>query len=116
MAPILKEMEKKLKAALLIFDIEIPSYVDDITVVITYTEQKDMSRINNRVAKVIEEVAERHGLSLTKIKKKTIVFRNRKRNRKEVDRVKWLGIIYDATLIFDHHWKSRVAKAKALLG
>ena len=53
MMPILEEMKKKLKAALIIFDIEILSYVDDIIVVITHIEQKDMSRINNRVAEVM---------------------------------------------------------------
>ena len=31
-------------------------------------------------------------------------------------RSKWLGIIIDETLDFDHHWKSRVDKARKLVG
>ena len=30
--------------------------------------------------------------------------------------MKWLGIILDETLQFDHHWKSRIDKARKLLG
>ena len=40
-----------------------------------------------------------------------------KRKRKsEVEKVTWLGIKVDDTLDFDHHWKSRLAKARQLLG
>ena len=39
----------------------------------------------------------------------------RRKKRSEVEKVKWLGIIVDETLDYDHHWKSRIAKAKQLL-
>ena len=40
-----------------------------------------------------------------------------KRKRKsEVEKVKWLRIIVDDTLVFDHYWKSRLAKTRQLLG
>ena len=62
-----------------------------------------MRRINDRAVGVMETVAERHNLLLEKSKKKTIVFEKERRNRKEVERVKWLGIIYDSTLTFDYY-------------
>ena len=40
----------------------------------------------------------------------------RKKTRAEIERVKWLGIIIDENLKFDHHWKSRIEKARKLLG
>ena len=66
-------------------------------------EVKDIRRINDRAVGVMETVAERHNLPLEKSKKETIVFGKGRRNRKEVERVKWLGIIYDSTLTFDYY-------------
>ena len=40
----------------------------------------------------------------------------KRKRRSEVEKVKWLGIIVDDTLDFDHHRKSRLAKARQLLG
>ena len=39
----------------------------------------------------------------------------KRKKRTEVEKVKWLGIIIDENLEFDHHWKSRVEKAHKLL-
>ena len=30
--------------------------------------------------------------------------------------MKWLGIIVDEDLLFDHHWKARISKARKLFG
>ena len=40
------------------------------------------------------------------------------RKKKNVDRkyLKWLGVIFDDSLDFGMHWKSRLAKARKALG
>ena len=46
-----------------------------------------------------------------------LIFRSkRKGKRKDVKWVKWLGIIVNEDLLFDHHWKSQISKARKLLG
>ena len=71
MAPILEEMEGNLTRARLSESpegvVEIPSYVDDINGVICDWEgSKDMARVREKTAGIIEEVAERWGLPLEK--------------------------------------------------
>ena len=57
-----------------------------------------------------------------KDKHETIVFNpgrtgsGKRKKRAEMERVEWLGIILDETYEFDHHWKSRIDKARKLLG
>ena len=73
------------------------------------------------VDKMVVEIAKNWNLPLEKEKHEKIVFNSkgvgsgRRKKRSEVEKVKWLGIIVDETLDFDHHWKSRIAKAKQLL-
>ena len=61
-------------------------------------------------------------LPLEKEKHEEIVFiqggvgSGKRKRRSEVEKVKWLGIIVDDTLDFDHHGTSRLAKARQLLG
>ena len=65
----------------------------------------------------MNEVAEEWDLPLEPEKTERIVFRRkRKGKRKDAKWVKWLGIIVDEDLLFDHHWKSRISKARKLLG
>ena len=38
--------------------------------------------------------------------------KNRKKRNADRKYVKWLGVIFDDSLDFDIHWKSRIAKAR----
>ena len=68
----------------------------------------------------INRVAAKWNLPLEKEKHEEIVFNpggrgsGRKNKRAETERVKWLGIIIDENLEFDHHWKSMIEKARQL--
>ena len=122
MAPILEEMEAKLTAELQT-NIEIPSYVDDILVCILDKEKKgDMRAKLDQANMIVNQTAAKWTRPLEKDKHETIVFNrggtgNWKRKQiAEVERVKWLAIILGETLEFDYHWKSRIAKARKLLG
>ena len=71
---------------------------------------------------VVDQVATKWNLPMEKEKYEVIVFNpvgrgsGRKQKRTEVEKVKWLGIIIDENLEFDHHWKSRDQKARKLRG
>ena len=122
MAPILEEMEENLMRARLSESpegvVEIPSYVDDINRVICYWEgSKDMARVGEKTAGIIKEVAERWGLLMERKKREILVLRkSRRKRRREEEQVKWLGVICDESLSFNRHWKSRVDKARKMLG
>ena len=104
-------------------NVEVPSYVDDIMAcVLDKDGVENMKEVLKEVDKVVGMVAAKWDLPWEKEKYEEIVFNhggvgngNRKR-RSEVEKVKWLGIIVDDTLNFDYHWKSRLAKARQLLG
>ena len=122
MAPILKDMEQHLSEATGL-DIEVPSYVDDIMAcVLDHDGVENIKEVLGEVDRIVGEVATRWNVPLEKEKHEKIVFNpkgvgsGRRKKRSEVERVKWLGIIVDDTLDFDHHWKSRIDKAKRLLG
>ena len=80
-----------------------------------------MKEVLKEVDMVVGLVASKWDLPLEKEKHEDIVFNpggvgsGKKKKRSEVEKVKWLGIIVDNTLDFDHHWKSRLAKARQLL-
>ena len=42
--------------------------------------------------------------------------KSRKRKNAERKYIKWLGVIFDDSLDFDIHWKSRLVKARKALG
>ena len=42
--------------------------------------------------------------------------KNRKRRNADRKCVQWLGVIFDDSLDFDIHWKSRIMKARKALG
>ena len=109
MAPILEEMEAKLTAEL-IPNIAIPSYVDDILVCIIDTGNTgDKKAKLDQANMIVNQRAAKWTLPLEKGNHETIVFNlggtssGKSKKRAEVERVKWLGIILDETLKFDHH-------------
>ena len=122
MAPILKNMEQHLSEVTGL-NMEVPSYVDDIMVcVLDQDVIENMKDVLEGVDKMVGTIAKKWNLPLEKEKHEKIVFNpkgvgsGRRKKRSEVEKVKWLGIIVDETLDFDHHWKSRIAKANQLLG
>ena len=117
MAPILEAIEDKIRAVTKL-DIELPSYVDDIMANTSDpTGRRNMDQVMDRVDGNVNEVAREWNLPLEPDKTERIVFRTkRKGKRKDANWIKWLGIIVDEDLVFDHHWKSRISKARKLLG
>ena len=122
MAPILKDMEQHLSEVTGL-DIEVSSYVDNIMVcVLDQDGVENIKEVLDGVDRMVREIANKWNLPLEKEKHEKIVFNpkgvgsGRRKKRSEVEKVKWLGIIVDETLDFDHYWKSRIAKAKQLLG
>ena len=77
--------------------------------------RRDMGRVLTQANSVITEVAIRWELPLEEAKTEKLVLK-KKRKRGKPDYVKWLGVILDETLTFDHHWKSRIDKVRKLLG
>ena len=97
--------------------------MDDILVCILDKDKKgDIKAKLDQANKIVNQIAAKWTLPLEKDKHETIVFNpggagsGKRKKRVEVERVKWLGIILDETLEFDHHWKSRIDKASKLLG
>ena len=72
-----------------------------------------MAEIKASVKRIVWEVAEECKLPLELDKEETLHLRKSGKT-KNVDRkyVKWLGVIFDDSLDFDMHWKSRLAKAR----
>ena len=104
-------------------DIKVPSYVDDIMACVLDNDGvENMKEVLKGVDKVVGAVAAKWDLPLEKEKHEEIVFNQggvgsgKRKRRSEVEKVTWLGIRVDDTLDFDHHWKSRLAKARQLLG
>ena len=116
MAPILEEMERRIRWEVGV-DIELPSYVDDILLGI-YDHGRRGAGIRDldgkgeaigellaRADQVLKEVALEKGLPLEDSKEEKLILRKggrkkRKRN-KEIERVKWLGVILDEGVEFD---------------
>ena len=122
MAPILEDMEQQVSMATGL-DIEVPSYVDDIMAcVLDKDGVENIQEVLKEVDKVVGAVAAKWDLPLEKEQHEEIVFNQggvgsgKRKRRSEVKKVKWLGIIVDDALDFDHHWNSRMAKARQLLG
>ena len=121
MATILEEMEAAITQELTI-NIEIPSYEDDILVCILDSEGKmEMKGTMKTIEIVVNRVAIKWNLPVEKAKHEEIVFNpegkgsGKKKKRAEGEKVRWLGIIIDENLEFDHYRKSRVEKARRQL-
>ena len=103
-------MERRIRREVEV-DIELPSYVDDIHLGIYANgrrgagiqdldgEGEAIGELLTRADRVLKEVALEKGLPLEDSKEKKLVLRKgqrkkRKRN-KEIERVKWLGVVLD---------------------
>ena len=73
-----------------------------------------------RADQVLKEVGLEKGLPLEGSKEEKLILRKggrkKRRRNKEIERVKWLGVILDEDLEFNIHWNGRVAMAKKMLG
>ena len=67
-----------------------------------------MQKVEVSVKRIVREVAEECRLSLETEKEKILHLR-KSRKKRNADRkyVKWLGVIFDDSLDFGMHWKSR---------
>ena len=116
MAPILEEMERRVKEEVRRVEVQLPSYVDDLhcgLYDIGGAEEEEvkherMQDLVTRVQLVVAEVAAEQELPLAAKKEVSMVLRGgcgRKRNRKNgiVEEVRWLGVILDDRLDFKEH-------------
>lgn len=131
MAPILEEMERRIREEVRV-DIELPSYVDDIHPEIYDHKRRGagiqhldedgeaIGALMGRANQVLKEVALEKGLPLEDSKEEKLILRRggrkKKSKNKEIEKVKWLGVILDEDLEFDIHWKGRIAMARKMLG
>ena len=129
MAPILEEMESRVKEEVGRVEVQFPSYVDDLHCGLydmRGAEEEEVKRermqdLVARVQRVVAEVAAEQELPLAADKEELIVLRGgcgRRKNRKNgiAEKVKWLGVILDDRLDFKEHWRHRIGKARSLLG
>ena len=129
MAPILEEMECRVKEDLGRVEVQLPSYVDDLhcgLYDIRGAEEEEVKRermqdLVTRVLRVVAEVVVEQELPLAADKEESMVWKGgcgRKKNRKNgiAEKVKWLGVILDNRLDFKEHWRHRIGKARSLLG
>ena len=66
---------------------------------------------------MVNRVAKENHLALVESTHETLVLRKKRRQKnKNVKWVKWIGIIMDESFLFKEHWKSRIAKARKMLG
>ena len=76
-----------------------------------------MQRVETNVKRIVWEVARENNLPL-ETEKEEVLHLRKNRKKRNVDRkhVKWLGVIFDDSLDFDIHWKSRITKVRKALG
>ena len=118
----MEDLEKKVSISMG-REVEVFSYVDDIHIGVygkPHRDEEEHGGWVERVDKVMAEVFEEWGMPTASDKYERLVERGgkgRKRKRnKEVNWVKWLGIILDEDLTFDTHWQRGIEKAQKLLG
>ena len=118
MAPIIGKMEIAIREVAP-YDNEIPSYIDDLHVNICNWNRihVDMELLLKRIDEVVNRIAKENHLHLKESKHETLVLSKKRRQKnKDVKWVKWIAIIIDESLSFKEHWKSRIAKARKMLG
>ena len=129
MAPVLEEMERRVKEEVGRVDVQSPSYVDDLHCGLydrrvageEEGKRERMQDLVTRVQRVVTEVAAEQRLPLAADKAESMVLRGgcgRKKITKNglAEKVKWLGVILDDRLDFKEHWRHRIGKAPSLLG
>ena len=129
MAPILEEMERRVKEELGRVEGQFLSYVDNLHCGLydmrgaeeEEAKRERMQDLVTRVQRVVAEVVAEQELPLATDKEESLVLREscgRKKNRKNgfAEKVKWLGVILDDRLDFKEHWRHRIGKARSLLG
>jgi len=108
-APIITKMEETLKAKWPSFDLELPSYVNDLHLGVSIWDKIKAQGINmegilDEVDKIVHRIAAENHLPLEDSKHEKLVLRNKRRKKnKEVKWVKWLGIIMNESLTFKEH-------------
>ena len=117
MAPILVEMERRIREEVPGVGVEFPSYVDNLHCGL-YNERACSRRLDEvdrregmgdlveRVSAVLKEVAVERGLPLAEDKEERLVLRSgggRRGRRGVCEKVKWLGVILDKELDFGPH-------------
>ena len=129
MAPILEEMERRVKEEVGTVVVQFPSDVDDLHCGLyarrvageEEAKSKRMQDLVARVQQVVTEVAAEQRLPLAADNEESMVLRGgcgRKKRRKNglVEKVKWLRVILDDRLDFKEHWRHWIGKARSLLG
>jgi len=117
MAPIITKMEEALKNRWPTFDLELPSYVDDLHLGVSIWERImaqgiKMDEVLDEADKIVNRIAAENHLPLEDSKHERLILqKKRRRKNKDVKWVKWLGIIMDESLTFKEHWKARIKKA-----
>ena len=129
MAPVLEEMERRVREEVGRVEVQFPSYVDDLHCGLydrrgageEEVKRERMQDLVARVQRVVAEVAAEQRLPLAADKEESMVLRGgcgRKKRRKNglAEKVNWLGVILDDRLDFKEHWRHRIGKARSLLG
>ena len=117
MAPILWRMEERVKVGTGL-DVELLSFVDDICVdTVDWEGVSNIQRVEADIKRIVRKVAEENHLPMEAEKEEVLhLWKTRKKRNVDRKHVKWLGVIFDNSLDFDVHWKSRIAKARKALG
>jgi len=93
MAPIITKMEKTLKAKWPSFDLELPSYVDDLHLGVSIWDKIKARGINmegilDEADKIVNRIAAENHLPLEDSKHEKLVLRNKRRKKNK--EVKWV--------------------------
>jgi len=121
MAVIITKIEEALKREWQCGDLEQPSYVDDLHLGVSIWLQEmaqgiDLVRIWKKTEEIVNRIATENHLPLEVSKHERLVLQKiRRRKKKDVKCVKWLGIIVDESLTFREHRITRIKKAQAML-
>jgi len=121
MAPIITKMEEALKRRWPTFDLELPSYVDDLHLGESIWERImawgiKMHEVLDAADKIGNRIVAENYLPIEDAKDERLVLKKKKRKKnKDVKWVKWLGIIMDESLTFREHWKAQIKKVLAML-
>jgi len=106
MAPITTKIEEALKNRWPTFDLELPSYVDNLHLGVSIWDRImaqgiKMDEVLDEADKIVNRIAAEHNLPLEDSKHERLILKKkRRRKNKDVKWVKWLEIIVDKSLTF----------------